>query len=708
MPILPLLLLLFAAPLFAKSQKPNIIYILVDDAGYNDFSGYGQKKFKTPHIDQLQKEGMHFTRHYSGSTVCAPTRSALLTGQHTGHTPIRGNGDVKDENGTQLGQNPMQASAVTIPEILKKAGYTSGVFGKWGLGFPGSPGDPLNQGFDRFYGYNCQWNAHTYYPEWMYDDRKKILFDGKTYTPPLILDEAKKWIREKKDKPFFAYLALTLPHAAMHVPEEFAAPFRKDFPQYEGIEAEYLNNLPVHTNPAAQFAGMMTVLDNNVGDIMKLLKELKIDDNTLVIFTSDNGPHIEGGHLPDFFDSNGPYRGYKRDLYEGGIRVPLIARWPSKIKAGTSSGHPSAHWDTLATFCEIVELPIPEDTDGISFLPTLFQQPQKQHDYLYWEFPARGGRRAASFGPELNWKAVQYDMMKDPNAPIEIYRLDQDPGETKDLAKKHPEKVAQAKEIFTEAHTTSGRFPFQWEKPKGLTVSLISESKTIVPGQPLTLGLHIKHQPGFHTYWKSPGQVGVPTSIDWTVPEGFEVSEISWPSPEITYMADYQSHGYKRDVTLLVTLTPPTKISEKAVTISAKTNWMCCAQSCHPDGWEFFLNLPISAATQPIQQSAKLIEKARTEVPTAAKNWQATLLSSSDESPIRILLSGTSTETPSYFFSEDGQISSKHKQEFVRKGPGFWELTIERAEYSPKQKKSLPGVLKTAKGSFHIQPHYLK
>ena len=679
--------LLGLGQLCQAEKKPNIVVILCDDMGYGDLGCFGAKGWQTPHIDSIAKNGVKLTDFYVAQPVCSASRAALITGCYPNRIGIHGALFPHHE----VGLNP---SETTLAELCKSSGYATAMYGKWHLGYQ-KKFLPVNHGFDDYLGLpysNDMWphgpvHFSNAYPELplIEDDEIVLRLRDQTDVTTWITERSVNFIEQHAKSPFFLYLAHPQPHVPLYISKK-----------HRGTSAQ------------GMYGDVMHEIDWSTGRILEALEKSGLTNDTLVIFTSDNGPHIEGGHLPDFFDSNGPYRGYKRDLYEGGIRVPLIARWPSKIKAGTSSGHPSAHWDTLATFCEIAELPIPEDTDGISFLPTLFQQPQKQHDYLYWEFPARGGRRAASFGPELNWKAVQYDMMKDPNAPIEIYRLDQDPGETKDLAKKHPEKVAQAKEIFTEAHTTSGRFPFQWEKPKGLTVSLISESKTIVPGQPLTLGLHIKHQPGFHTYWKSPGQVGVPTSIDWTVPEGFEVSEISWPSPEITYMADYQSHGYKRDVTLLVTLTPPTKISEKAVTISAKTNWMCCAQSCHPDGWEFFLNLPISAATQPIQQSAKLIEKARTEVPTVAKNWQATLLSSSDESPIRILLSGTSTETPSYFFSEDGQISSKHKQEFVRKGPGFWELTIERAEYSPKQKKSLPGVLKTAKGSFHIQPHYLK
>ena len=706
MPRFLLLFLLFAVSVHAKVEKPNIIYILVDDAGYGDFSSYGQKFFTTPHIDQLAEEGMRFTRHYSGSTVCAPTRSALMTGLHTGHTPIRGNKFVSDEHGGKLGQVPMPASAITIPEVLKSAGYTAGAFGKWGLGFPGSTGDPLNQGFDRFYGYNCQWNAHTYYPEWMYDDEKKIALDGQTYTPPLILEEAKKWIRDQKDRPFFAYLALTLPHAAMHVPEEFAAPFRKKFPQFETQIAKYFEHPPFPTNPAAQFAGMMTVLDNDVGAIMSLLKELGIDDNTLVLFTSDNGPHTEGGHMPDFFDSNGPYRGTKRDLYEGGIRVPLIARWPGKIQKQTISHHPSTHWDTLATLCEITDLPIPENTDGISFLPTLLQQEQAQHEFLYWEFSARGGRRAVTFGDQLEWKAVQYEMKNDPDAPVEIYHLEQDPGELKDLSQAHPEKIVEAKKLFQKAHTKSALFPFGWEKQKGLNAKIISENKMIVPGQSMTIGLHLNHQEGFHTYWRNPGQVGVPTNLKWTLPEGFKISEISWPYPEVTQMADYPCHGYQRDVTLLMTLTAPAEISAKAVTLEAEAQWMCCSKECYPGNWNFVVNLPVSQTVHPHAKARSLIRAARKELPQDSKEWNVKLLSKVDESPIRFELRHSSNEQPEYFFSDDGQISSKHRQVFTKKESGVWGFSIERAEYSPKQKQTLPGVLKTNRGHYALNLPY--
>lgn len=441
------------------AKQPNIIYILLDDAGYGDLSCYGQKKFQTPHVDRLAKEGMQFTQHYSGSTVCAPTRSVLMTGLHTGHTPSRGNREHKP-----VGQFPIPAETFTIAEALKAKGYTTAAFGKWGLGYPGSEGDPLNQGFDRFYGYNCQRNAHTYYPTWLYDDKKKVTLDGKTYSHDLIMAESLKWIRANKDKSFFVYLPIAIPHAAMHVPEKYAAPFRKKFPQFENKVSRYGKNKPHNTNPAAQFAGMMTVMDEGIGQLMALLKELNIDDNTCIMFSSDNGPHLEGGHMPKFFNSNGGLRGHKRSLTEGGIRAPLIVRWPGKIKPNTISNHISAHWDVFPTLCEIAETKTPENLDGISYLPELLGKEQKKHDYLYWEFFEGGGKRALRFGKNGEWKALQLKVSKNKDAPIALYHLPTDQKEKNNLAAKHPDLIKYVKETFEAAHTKNPHFQFPWEK----------------------------------------------------------------------------------------------------------------------------------------------------------------------------------------------------------------------------------------------------
>ena len=292
---------------------------------------------------RLAKEGLRFTDHYAGCTVCAPTRCVLMTGLHTGHSYVRGNREVKPE-----GQAAIPGDTVTVAKLLRQAGYATGAFGKWGLGAPGSEGDPTNQGFDTFFGYNCQREAHSYYPTHLWSNTTKVPLDGKTYSHDLIMVEALKFIRSHQQGPFFCYLPVTIPHAAMHVPEEYAAPFRRQFPQYEDKIGKYRG--PDVKNPAAAFAGMMTKLDEGVGQIMNLLKELDIDQHTLVMLTSDNGPHREGGHVPDFFNSNGGLRGHKRDLYDGGIRVPLIARWPGVVPAGRefrptgTCCRPGANW----------------------------------------------------------------------------------------------------------------------------------------------------------------------------------------------------------------------------------------------------------------------------------------------------------------------------------------------------------------------------
>ena len=439
------------------TSQPNIIYILLDDAGYGDLSCYGQTKFLTPNIDRLASEGMKFTNHYSGSTVCAPTRSVIMSGLHTGHTPSRGNREIKP-----VGQFPIPATTFTIAEALKKAGYATGAFGKWGLGNPGSEGDPIHQGFDRFFGYNCQRNAHTYYPTWLFDDLRKIELDGKTYAHDLIMDKAVEWIDRQHENPFFCFLPVTIPHAAMHVPEKYAAPFRKKFPEFENKVGRYGNNKPFAKNPAAQFAGMMTALDVGIGRVLKSLKKHQIDQNTIVLLSSDNGPHKEGGHMPNYFNSNGGLRGFKRDLYEGGIRCPLLVRWPGKVEAGSTSNHISAHWDLFPTFCELAGINPPEGLDGISFLPTLLGKEQEKHEHLYWEFYEGGGKRAVRIG---KWKAVQNQVnRKGKDAPIEIYDLESDRAETSDLAAHNSELIARIQKIFERSHTPSPLWKFKWEQ----------------------------------------------------------------------------------------------------------------------------------------------------------------------------------------------------------------------------------------------------
>ncbi|MEO0339284.1 MAG: arylsulfatase [Bacteroidota bacterium] len=447
-------------------SSPNIIYILADDLGYGDLSCYGQTQFSTPNIDRIAKNGVLFTQHYSGNTVCAPSRSALLTGKHTGHTPIRGNKEVQPE-----GQHPLPDSIVTVGETLKEVGYVTGTFGKWGLGFPGSEGDPVNQGFDQFYGYNCQRLAHHYYPYYLWDNVKKVVLEEnagnaqKVYGPELIHAKALDFIEQNKDTSFFLFYASLIPHAELFAPEEYMEKYRGKFlPEkiYEGVdEGDRYRLGPYGSQPEshAAFVAMVELLDQQVGEILDKIEALGLSENTLIVFTSDNGPHQEGGADPDYFDSNGPLQGYKRDLYEGGIRVPFLAQWPGKIAPGTTSDHISAFWDFYPTACAIAgATDTRNNLDGISYLPSLLgQNDQEEHEYLYWEFHERGGRIAIRKG---DWKAVKYDVVRNPNRPIELYNLSKDIGETNDLAKQHPEVIEEMKRLFAEARTNSEVFSF--------------------------------------------------------------------------------------------------------------------------------------------------------------------------------------------------------------------------------------------------------
>jgi arylsulfatase A len=447
------------------NKNPNVIYILADDLGYGDLSLTGQDKFDTPNIDKLAADGMVFTQHYSGATVCAPSRSALLTGMHTGHTVIRGNKEVRPE-----GQHPMPASTFTMAEMLKEAGYKTSVFGKWGLGFPGSEGDANMQGFDEFFGYNCQRVAHNYYPYHLWHNQEKIMLKGnegtgqEVYAPDLIHDKAITFIEENKDSPFFMFYASALPHAELLLPETYLEKYKGKLDpetKHEGVD-----DGPTYKNggygsqeyPHAAFAAMINHLDSQVGDIIKKLEDLGIADNTIVVFTSDNGPHKEGGADPDYFNSNGIYKGYKRDLYEGGIHVPMIAKWPGKIKSGSTSNHISAFWDIMPTLAEITGQKLDATIDGISFLPTLTGTGiQEQHEYLYWEFHEKGGRTAIRKG---KWKGVKYNVLKKPNQRIELYNLEQDPSEENNLASQHPELVKELTQLMQEARTPSDIFQF--------------------------------------------------------------------------------------------------------------------------------------------------------------------------------------------------------------------------------------------------------
>jgi arylsulfatase A len=464
-----LLALLFACSNKSKKEqvdaKPNIVYILADDLGYGDLSCYGQTHFSTPNIDKLASEGMLFTQHYAGTTVCAPSRSSLMTGQHTGHTPIRGNKGWEPE-----GQWPISEEAYTIAEMLQQTGYATGAFGKWGLGFIDTEGDPNKQGFDEFYGYNCQSLAHNYYPGHLWDNHEKIILEENsgdkfgTYAPELIHARALQFIEKNKDKPFFLYYPTTIPHAELLLPEENLAKYRGKFlpeKEYKGAEPGDKNfrEGPYGTQPEshAAFAAMVDYLDSQVGEIITKLKAEGIYDNTLIIFTSDNGPHLEGGADPDYFDSNGPLKGYKRDLYEGGIRVPMIAVWNEKIVAGSTSDHISAFWDVFPTLADLTGNPKPDNIDGISFLPTLLGKEQPQHDFMYWEFHERGGRQAVRKG---NWKLVKYNVRNPEKTSVELYDLSKDIGEENNVADKHQDLVYELQQIMDASHTESEAFPF--------------------------------------------------------------------------------------------------------------------------------------------------------------------------------------------------------------------------------------------------------
>jgi arylsulfatase A-like enzyme len=449
-----------------EGSKPNIIYILADDLGYGDLGCYGQTRFQTPNLDKMAAGGMLFTQHYSGTTVCAPSRSSLMTGQHTGHTPIRGNKEWQPE-----GQWPMTTDAVTVAEILKQAGYVTGAFGKWGLGFVGTEGDPNLQGFDEFYGYNCQRLAHNYYPGHLWDNQQKVEIPENSgdkfevYAPHLIHERALQFIEKNKDKPFFLFYPNVIPHAELLLPEENLAEFRGKFlPEkaFKGAEpgSEGFREGPYGTQSEshAAFAAMVTLLDKQVGEVLAKLKELGLEKNTLVLFSSDNGPHQEGGADPDYFNSNGPLKGYKRDLYEGGIRVPMIAFWEGKIIEGSKSEHVSAFWDVLPTLAELTGLPTPENIDGISFLPALLGKEQKQHEYLYWEFHEKNGRKALRKG---DWKLVKYDVFDPEKTTTELYNLAEDVGEENNLAAGNPEMVKELQLLMDSARTDNMNFPFQ-------------------------------------------------------------------------------------------------------------------------------------------------------------------------------------------------------------------------------------------------------
>jgi len=450
----------------AKNEQPNIIYILADDLGYGDLGCYGQEIIQTPNLDAMAANGMRFTQHYAGSTVSAPSRSALMTGLHTGHTFIRGNKEHNPE-----GQYPLPADTYTIGKMLQEAGYVTGAFGKWGLGYPGSEGDPNNHGFNEFFGYNCQRLAHHYFPDHLYHNQEKVILEGnqglkkEQYAPDIIQEKTLEFIRTNADKKFFLFVPHIIPHAELVAPDDSIYALYKgkiqEVKSYKGVDSgENYKNGPYGSSqlPRTDFAAMVTRLDMHVGQIVAELKRLGIEKNTLIIFSSDNGPHREGGADPDFFQSYGPLRGYKRDLFEGGIRVPMIAYWPEKINAGGVSDHISAFWDMLPTFRELSGSKAEIKTDGISLVPALLSKKgQREHPYLYWEFHEQGGRIAVRKG---NWKGVKLNYAKKPNAPMLLFDLSTDLREENNIANQHPEVVAELEQIMKESHEPSKVFNF--------------------------------------------------------------------------------------------------------------------------------------------------------------------------------------------------------------------------------------------------------
>jgi arylsulfatase len=452
----------FASRLTAA--PPNVVLIVADDLGSAELGCYGQKLIRTPSVDRMAAGGMRFTRFYAGNAVCAPSRCCLMTGKHAGHATIRNNREVKPE-----GQHPIRAEDVTVAELLKGKGYATAAMGKWGLGMFGTTGDPLAQGFDAFYGYNCQRHAHSHYPTFLYRDGQRFLLpgndgqSGNAYTQDLFEAEALRFLEANKDKPFFLYLPFIVPHVAVQVPEDSLAEYKGklgDDPAYTGGRG-----YQPHPAPHAGYAAMVTRMDRSVGRILDKLKDLKLDENTLVIFTSDNGPtHNAGGADSTFFKSAGELRGLKGSLYEGGIRTPFVAYWPGKIKPGTTCDTPFYFPDVLPTLCELVGAEPPKDIDGVSILPTLLDRPgQKTHDFLYWEFSGYGGQQAVRAG---DWKAVRQNLARGA-IKTELYDLAKDPNETTDVAAHNPDVLKRLEAVLREQHTLSADFPLQGvDRPK--------------------------------------------------------------------------------------------------------------------------------------------------------------------------------------------------------------------------------------------------
>ncbi len=465
-------LFLFAwiLPLVCAAERPNIIFIMADDLGYGDLGCYGQALIQTPRLDQLAAEGMRFTQHYTGSPVCAPSRAILMTGKHSGHVSVRGNSQWP---GPEKGQMPLSTREITIARVLQEAGYTTGMFGKWGLGNPGTPGDPLKRGWDTYFGYTDQVLAHNYYPEFLLKDGERIPLDNEVkylsktewhdglgsystkqvdYSHDLIVEAALEFIEANQDKPFFLYLPFTIPHDNGEAP----VGFRQEVPDF----GPYANTDWDRESKA--YASMITRMDKDIGRVVDRIDQLGLGKQTLILFVSDNGPMTDSHEFVRRFNSAAGLRGFKRDLYEGGIRSPFIARWTHHIQPGQVSDHLSAFFDFFPTALEVAGLPPHPQADGISYLPELLGKWQPQHPYLYWEFPltfmgaGNGFQTAVRMG---NWKAVRRDLLNNPTAPIELYNLESDPSESINVAADYPEVVTKVRHIMRDAHIPSDDFP---------------------------------------------------------------------------------------------------------------------------------------------------------------------------------------------------------------------------------------------------------
>ena len=437
----------------AADNKPNVVLLVADDLGYGDLSCYGQKKLETPNIDRLAADGMRFRDFYSGNTVCSPSRACLMTGQHPGRVHCRGNGD-------ESVIAALDPSMITLPRMFKNAGYATGAFGKWGLGVTTEPGrpNPLTHGFDHFSGWKSQRIAHTYYPTSIVRDGKEHKLDPGTYVHDLIMKDALSFIHHEAESstPFFCYIPTAIPHAAMHAPKNLHEKWRKKLPEFDKKIGKYSagadDTCPDVKNPIAGFAAMIEHLDNQVGELLDVLRQENIENNTLVLFCSDNGAHREGGHSPEFWNSTGPLKGIKRDLYEGGIRSPLLARWIGTVGPGSTSNHISAFWDILPTMAELTGQPIPAQSNGVSFLPTLVgkKSDQKEHEYLYWEHP-QAAKRDQAIRVGL-WKGIVRNWKKGSTGAFELYNLKDDVSEQHDVASQHPEIVEDMQRLMVEAH----------------------------------------------------------------------------------------------------------------------------------------------------------------------------------------------------------------------------------------------------------------